>query len=1216
MAPQNAPARPPVVPESFLSVPEQRLYILSIGALVQALKMLDLFSAMASTDVSWRRLLWKWIIIDAVYVWTMASLRIPRLAFTKRARIMYIFVFAAFNWVLFGSYTLSFVSLSPNSIFRWTERQLALSERRVSVEDVINAGSHLRGQHTVRLSPISTATLNPFLQTFCLTAGAPVFIPVVFNNTRPRFVQYSHKPLEEGSTKTLIELSARDLQSIDQSIISIPPAPVDVDEDEAEALVDLGAPRLQKTEVLHHIKVSKPGVIHLERAGESNEVGIRLRMGSVTVVECPTAQFVDKVPDATRCTGGNEDLALAVFGVPPLALTWTRKIDARLEEFVVEGIEGKHFEKEKEAVVAEKIPIPLTISLEKLGSHIYTLESIRDRLGNAVSLGNLPVTDTIRTFAVLRRPEVSFSNCAAGKPVGLRKGQTATLRVKTHDADGRDAPWTVTLEGPKQSKQVLELQSSEKGFDVKEEGEWTIKSVKGRYCPGDILSPDTCRVAELPVPSAEASWEKLRECSGDTGVSAALVLHGTPPFTVTWLSSFGGQDSVHSRTVDGSRGAFMLQPERSGTYKYTYLKLSDANYKDIKLNGPSVELNVHPVASAQLRKGKRDEVYSCAGNNVDVEVDLKGSAPWKLEVQVLGPKGSRTIPFPGLHDARTKLNIAIPEDINSEGGTFQIDLVSVEDAHGCKRPLSEQGMSVKVKRVKPTVKFYGKDGKREVTVHQGEDARLPLRLTGDGPWKLEYHLKNKPGRKFTERIGANNANAELRVRDSGIFELLEISDKHCPGSIIEPESQYVVNWVPRPSVKLAETTAVTHIPTNDSYIRAPICEGLPDHVDLELTGRAPFKIKYLVAQERHSSPLRIVSADNTIGSIQRALRFALDTSTPGRMLYRVRDIGDAAYPLRLDNHIHDNDNRLQFEQQVLERPSAAFKNAERLSYCLGDALTPISPSYKEEGVIVLDGAPPFALDLAIRNLGTSDVQHETVYVPTNEWKLNVPRYILKSVGQHLVEIQAVRDANGCDHAPLDPTRRNVWIDVAETAAIVPYDRRLDYCVGDALQFQLEGTPPWRVQYDFNGRRVTASSKTSQFRRVAGAAGTFSVVSIAHQRNMCQTPVNDLHIRIHEIPSAEVSHGNKFLEDIREGEQAEIVFTLIGEPPFTFTYQRAELTKYKSKTPKVLETHTVTGIMTNEYSIFSALEGTWTVTFISDRWCRYPPAQTDSTVEKA
>lgn len=58
-----------------------------------------------------------------------------------------------------------------------------------------------------------------------------------------------------------------------------------------------------------------------------------------------------------------------------------------------------------------------------------------------------------------------------------------------------------------------------------------------------------------------------------------------------------------------------------------------------------------------------------------------------------------------------------------------------------------------------------------------------------------------------------------------------------------------------------------------------------------------------------------------------------------------------------------------------------------------------------------------------------------------------------------------------------------------------------------------------------------------------------------------------------------------------GDQAEIVFTLSGEPPFTFTYQRSELQAKKSnKPPKILETHTVTGVTTKEYSIYSSLEG--------------------------
>ena len=120
-----------------------------------------------------------------------------------------------------------------------------------------------------------------------------------------------------------------------------------------------------------------------------------------------------------------------------------------------------------------------------------------------------------------------------------------------------------------------------------------------------------------------------------------------------------------------------------------------------------------------------------------------------------------------------------------------------------------------------------------------------------------------------------------------------------------------------------------------------------------------------------------------------------------------------------------------------------------------------------------------------------------------------------------------------------------------------------------------------------------------------------ITSVAHQQTMCKTAVTDLHYTVYPLPSAQVGHGKRVLQDIHEGElhclhfhgqrpvtlkyipgdQAEIVFTLSGEPPFTFTYQRSELqTKKSNKLPKILETHTVTGVTTKEYSIFSSLEG--------------------------
>src|SRR5882757_8269370 len=65
--------------------------------------------------------------------------------------------------------------------------------------DYANGDSHLLGQHTVRMSPISTAQLNPYGQTYCLSSpSSSVLIPVLLNNSNPNFLRYSLIPLGYG----------------------------------------------------------------------------------------------------------------------------------------------------------------------------------------------------------------------------------------------------------------------------------------------------------------------------------------------------------------------------------------------------------------------------------------------------------------------------------------------------------------------------------------------------------------------------------------------------------------------------------------------------------------------------------------------------------------------------------------------------------------------------------------------------------------------------------------------------------------------------------------------------------------------------------------------------------------------------------------------------------------------------------------------------------
>jgi len=220
---------------------------------------------------------------------------------------------------------------------------------------------------------------------------------------------------------------------------------------------------------------------------------------------------------------------------------------------------------------------------------------------------------------------------------------------------------------------------------------------------------------------------------------------------------------------------------------------------------------------------------------------------------------------------------------------------------------------------------------------------------------------------------------------------------------------------------------------------------------------------YNIAQNNDNGGTRI-TGQPTFNSIQPRTRFQLHSSTPGRMYYEVKQIGDASYPLE-DNKdtIIPRSERLLFEQQVSIRPSARFRNRNRMTYCLNDVLVPLDPS-SQDGYLVLEGTPPFSVVLSIKNIGASHVDKRTIQVPTNTWRLDLPTYSFSSIGPHLVSIETVMDSSSCEQAALDPLLKSIWVDVAETAAIIPFERREDICVGDITQFQLEGIPPWTIGY--------------------------------------------------------------------------------------------------------------------------------------------------------
>lgn len=114
-------------------------------------------------------------------------------------------------------------------------------------------------------------------------------------------------------------------------------------------------------------------------------------------------------------------------------------------------------------------------------------------------------------------------------------------------------------------------------------------------------------------------------------MSASLVLHGTPPFQIYYRMQRDDEAPREiSKSFTTSRAELTLQPERSGHYVFTFIAISDANYRKVELQGPSIDQMIHPLASADFSeshgsgRGKRI-VNTCSGDTVDIDVDLKVS---------------------------------------------------------------------------------------------------------------------------------------------------------------------------------------------------------------------------------------------------------------------------------------------------------------------------------------------------------------------------------------------------------------------------------------------------------------------------------------------------------------------------------------------------------------------------------------------------------------
>ncbi|KZP25170.1 hypothetical protein FIBSPDRAFT_950540 [Athelia psychrophila] len=502
---------------------------------------------------------------------------------------------------------------------------------------------------------------------------------------------------------------------------------------------------------------------------------------------------------------------------------------------------------------------------------------------------------------VLRRPSVLFQNSKLSAPASLLIVQEVGFTAGASDANDLDAPWKVSFQVPAAHGDAKKFRpwkrplTTEKGMhdtmlNVNAPGSTRLRACRprGRDCSR------SCKVVEKQRPTADIEWKRIHECFGDTR-HVRLTLHGSPPFQVYYHTQRDNKPAREfHKTFPNSRSELMLQPERCSHYMHTFLSMSDSNYQKVELNGPSV--------------------------------DQIGTGPWNLEGQIVSPKGSETLQIPGLKTPRVKLYVPIPREVDQEGGSFDIELMSriMMVASGLFLCLELLRMSAESRLpcwIKNPLAFLCDSQAMELQ-----------------PWKIKYRRSEVPS--SLKSASLSSPNAQRNVKEAGLYEIVE---------------------APRSSTTLTPETVATYSSHNWSHTILPhICQAIDDHIDLDLIGRAPFQIIYNITEDDQDGGTNILEQP----TIQQ---HSGSHQVPAAHHYTLSQHKDEFIP---------RSQRLLFEQEVDGRPTARLRHNNRISHCLNDALVPRDSS-TQDGLIEFQGTPPFEVQLSIKNLAASKAPRRT-----------------------------------------------------------------------------------------------------------------------------------------------------------------------------------------------------------------------------------------------
>ncbi|KAH0543992.1 hypothetical protein FGG08_001759 [Glutinoglossum americanum] len=1199
----------PLIPFHLVDAPSQRFYALAVYVGLFGWRLYDWYRLVEEDGDSiaefWNFL--KWGAIDGVFLYGLPGLRIPWLEWSWTTTTTIFLVHAIMDGFLMFRFSLPLLSWLLAIVRIFYDREIAISEHRVDPNTVINNSSLILGKQTVHILPEGSAMLNPEGGCFCLDGSKKsINLPIRINQTEPILIELLRIDLDTNQNETIV-IPAKQVKELKRKA------------DKGLPKNDISSPRFLNFET------KRTGIYRLQKVVDKSKLEVQRRLSDTLIVTCPKASITRSQVD--KCKGELSDLSLLVEGTPPLKIKYSRIVNQKDKGFSLfqsiqpenflspftggqraSGVLASQVDTDASWARAQSINVPLNESLSTSGTWLYSLDEVHDACGNIANytLQNddgekvKPKGANVeQAFVVHERPRASMSSCDPQHPLKIAKGRTALLPILL-TSTGRgaaDIAHTLTYMFTPQEKlqangehamdakiEEISLKSPVQGSLVKEQGLYTLKTISNQFCTGEVMEPASCQVLNPPEPDMKMEAEKIHDkCAGKPiGLTIDLDLVGTPPFDIRYEVTRSGDKHVQHKSVHITRLRHQLRftPQEAGYYTYRFKTIDDSVYKGVPLPKDFVlESEVKPPASARLVMQSLRKKY-CIEEPVSFDVRLQGEAPWTLEYELVygGKRTKRKI-----KDIETELHTITTNNLVN-GGEYALALASVQDKTGCKIFLEEE-VKIDVRRQRPKASFGQLEGRLDTLTLEDSTVQLPLRLTGEAPWKVKYrNLNTSQPLVYEKRFSFSND--FLEVHDQGSYEIIDVQDQICPGTVDLATSTFKVLWIPRPEVKVSESVVVEL--AGDKYVKKQVCEGDEDTLEISLSGMPPYNLKYEQRLTPERGAVSLTNKQLTLGLGVASIR--METSQAGQYEYKFSELGDYLY-----DHNPKKHSPLVVQQLVNPRPSARFRDLGRTyNYCKevesGDEVIPI----------MLEGVPPFYLEISIKP--HTHGKPEVVSVPninTKAYDFRIPPHIL-TLGHHTLSVRKVRDARGCQRKT-EFDAPHVPVHVSDIPVISPFNSKTDYCVGDRIAYTLSGTPPFNVFYSFEGIESKATSTTTTFRRMAQRPGNFTITALTDNAAYCKARTQITKI-IHQMPSVKVGKGKETVVDIHEGGEAELIFEFEGTPPFEFTYTRST-TPRKGQKPQILETKHDTS---DEYVkvVKASDEGTYEVTAIKDRYCAF------------